>query len=99
MSFVPKVTGPTASAKLLWRLKHNVQADEDFVIVHTVRPYVTEEFAESDNEDLDGGFRKVETGPLLVNQDHEDAVDGLRKIMAVAQDQCHMLLDKIDAIA
>mmetsp|Transcript_36288 Transcript_36288/g.91399 ORF Transcript_36288/g.91399 Transcript_36288/m.91399 type:complete len:982 (-) Transcript_36288:175-3120(-) len=101
-SCCPKRTGPSAKARLMWRLKQSAHADEEFIIEHHLKPYIVEEAPESDADDIMAGLgftsadleERRERG-----SDHEEQVEAFRRIMCVVQDQCNRVKDEIETIS
>jgi len=102
-SFCPRRSGPSATAKLMWRLRQSAHADNDFIIENNVRPFFAEEAPESDAEDIYNGLglgsdQLEESRRIQGDQNHEEMVETMRKIMCVVQDQSDKILDKIEVM-
>jgi len=95
----PKRSAASAHLQLMWRLKQSSHAEEDMMLLYTIKPHVMEELPETDAEDILNGLgfvtdQDAEAGRVL--KGHDDRVEALRKIMSVVQDACHALSDKMD---
>lgn len=98
-SCLPRRSGASARLLLMWRLKQSAHADEDMLVLFTIRPHLLEDEPEEDTQDVYEGLgfitdKAEDAGQVM--KDHEEKVETLRKIMCVVQDACHRLLDKVD---
>jgi hypothetical protein len=94
----PKRCAEVCNMTLRWRLRQSAHADQDMLLVETIRPYVPEEIkSEQDaKEVLDGlGYvvdtedtEKAQTSLEQIIRSADMKVETLRKIMSVVQDRC-----------
>jgi hypothetical protein len=95
----PRRAGASSQLQLMWRLKQSSHADEDMLILSTIRPHVLEELSEQDAEDIYNSIGFITDDPdeaRIVVREHDRKVEALRKIMSVVQDACNKLNEKMD---
>lgn len=95
----PKRSGASSQLQLMWRLKQSSYADEDAMLICTIRPHVLEELNEEDAEDIYNGLGFVTPNPedaTIIIKSHDEKVEALRKIMSVVQDSCNRLSERMD---
>jgi hypothetical protein len=98
-SCCPRRSGPSSALYLLWRLKQSAHADNDMLVLHTVRPYVFNSMPQADAEDIFDGLgyiAEAEKAAETLVQEQAECIETLRKIMCAVQDSCHSLLNKVE---
>jgi len=98
-SCIPRRPGASAKLSLMWRLKQSAHAEDDMVVLFSIKPHLLAESPDSDAEDVFDGLGfitdKAEDAGRII-RDHELKVETLRKIMCAVQDACNKLSDKVD---
>lgn len=97
----PQRSAQACSMTLMWRLRQSAHADQDMLLLETIKPYVPDEIKEQDAlEMLDGlGYivdvdvEKADVGQVAQTRMETEVrsadmkVEALRKIMSLVQDR------------